>query len=502
MEGWRRKAKDSLEAWCRYVLAPLDQEPQPHHLALIGELQAVAEAMDKGASDNLMVMMPPGSAKSTYVSKLLASWVLATRARRQIIGVSHTAELAEDFSANVRNILGEFGPPVSGVRPATMPARLWRTSEGGAYRAVGTGGAVTGFRSDLTIIDDPIKGDEAADSEVQREKVWNWYLRDLMTRSKPGGCKILVLTRWHEDDLAGRLLLHTPGDWRTFKVPAIAGEGDPLGRAPGDWLWDSDPTFNFGALLRQAKATLEATGATRAWSALYQQEPTAAEGLLFKVMQLRIVDAAPFIPWEAAPNAAPPPNLSGIPNLQPAAHGSGGIAGAVSSIVRAWDFAATAESAGRDPDWTVGVKVARLDTGSYVVLDVVRLRGGPEAVQAAVENTAAQDGPRVTIGLPQDPGQAGKMQVAYLARGLAGHRVVASPETGDKATRAAPAASQVNVGNVALVKGAWNRPFIEELRDFPNGRHDDQADAFSRAMAMLSTKPPPAKAARINFMGR
>jgi predicted phage terminase large subunit-like protein len=121
-------------------------------------------------------------------------------------------------------------------------------------------------------------------------------------------------------------------------------------------------------------------------------------------------------------------------------------------------------------------------------VDVVRLRGGPEQVEAAIVNTAAQDGHGVTVSLPQDPGQAGKAQVLYLTRKLAGYRVESSPETGDKITRAGPLAAQLNVGNVSLVKAPGNVALIEEMRDFPNGTHDDQVDALSRAFAALITR--------------
>jgi predicted phage terminase large subunit-like protein len=120
-----------------------------------------------------------------------------------------------------------------------------------------------------------------------------------------------------------------------------------------------------------------------------------------------------------------------------------------------------------------------------VVLDVVRIRGGPDEVEAAILATASQDGRSVSISLPQDPGQAGKAQAQYLVKRLAGYTVKVTPETGDKATRAGPAASQVNVGNVRLLRGAWNRPFLDELGGFPSGTKDDQVDALSRAFGMV-----------------
>jgi predicted phage terminase large subunit-like protein len=137
-----------------------------------------------------------------------------------------------------------------------------------------------------------------------------------------------------------------------------------------------------------------------------------------------------------------------------------------------------------------------------MVLDVVRLRGGPHEVEEAIVATAHQDGRTVPIGLPQDPGQAGKHQVAWLAGRLTGHHVVASPETGAKLTRALPVAAQVEAGNLRLLRGEWNRALLDELRDFPHGRKDDQVDALSRAFSMLTDAPPPTRRLQLPIMSR
>ena len=170
--------------------------------------------------------------------------------------------------------------------------------------------------------------------------------------------------------------------------------------------------------------------------------------------------------------------------------------------VRAWDLAATADGDGRDPDWTVGLRLGREASGRFLVLDVVRLRGGPHEVEEAIVATAHQDGRAVPIGLPQDPGQAGKHQVAWLAGRLAGHRVVASAETGAKLTRALPVAAQAEAGNLRLLRGRWNRALLDELRDFPHGRKDDQVDALSRAFSMLADAPPPVRRLHLPIMSR
>jgi predicted phage terminase large subunit-like protein len=171
-------------------------------------------------------------------------------------------------------------------------------------------------------------------------------------------------------------------------------------------------------------------------------------------------------------------------------------------VVRGWDLAATMATGGNDPDWTVGVKLTRDSQGRFVVLDVVRIRGTPHEVEVAIEEAARVDGPSVTIGLPQDPGQAGKHQASYLTSCLAGYRVESSRETGAKTTRAAPVASQVEARNVAIVRAGWNHVFLEELRDFPFGRKDDQVDALSRAFTMLTTHGAPARRLSMPFLAR
>jgi len=448
-EARRRECRGSLETFATDALAPFGQTPAAHHRLLIRELEKISS----GENDRLMVFMPPGSAKSTYASVLFPPWWFARHPRSNVIGASYGADLAQSFSRKAQNLIREHSATL-GYGLATENVERWATTSGGEYKAVGSGASVTGFRADLIIMDDPIRGRADADSPLIRDKIWAWYWADLVTRLKPGGRIVLIQTRWHEDDIAGRLQ-QTEGDrWRVIKLPALASANDdPLGRSLGEPLWADDGCAYGGELLNIRKG-YETAGGMRDWASLYQQEPRPAEGALFKVARLN----------EAAIDAIDWP--------------SGG------HVVRAWDLAATAATGTRDPDWTVGVKLARLKD-RYCVLDVARMRGGPADVQAKIVETAALDGKSVFISLPQDPGQAGKQQVAWLTSQLAGYRVQSSPETGDKATRAGPFASQVNVGNVAMVRGSWNRAYCDELSAFPSGAKDDQVDASSRAFGEL-----------------
>jgi len=154
-------------------------------------------------------------------------------------------------------------------------------------------------------------------------------------------------------------------------------------------------------------------------------------------------------------------------------------------LVRYWDLAATAKTESNDPDWTVGVKMGRDGVGGYWIVDVQRFRGNPGEVEQLLLSTAAADGKAVRIGLPQDPGQAGKAQAAYLVRQLAGYSVTATPESGDKITRFGPFSAQARAGNVSVLRGSWSEEFLSSLEGFPEAAHDDDADAASGAFNLF-----------------
>jgi predicted phage terminase large subunit-like protein len=398
-----------------------------------------------------MIMMPPGSAKSTYSTILLPPWWFVQHPNSIVLGASHKAEFALGFSSQIQRYIRDNSDTL-GYSLATENKSMWETTNGCKYYATSVSGGIAGLRADLAIIDDPVSGRLDAESETFRNRTWDWYISDLSPRLKPTARVILIMTRWHMDDLAGRLLETEAKKWRIIKLPAIATDADdPLGREPGEYLW-SDDAYGYASSLQRIQEQYENAGAMRDWASLYQQTPTPGGGGLFRVEMIETMDAQPEFGWDT---------------------------------VRAWDLAATRDVGTRDPSWTVGVKLQRAANDKLIVLDVKRLRGGPDEVEAAIVNTANQDGYNVKISLPQDPGQAGKAQSLYLTRKLMGFNVEATPETGDKATRAAPVVSQVNVGNLAVVRAPWNRPFLDELANFPSGTHEDQVDALSRAFSVL-----------------
>lgn len=438
-----------------------------HHRLLLQKLEQISAARH----GRLMVLMPPGSAKSTYASVVFPSWYLGRESGRKIILASYGDDLARKMGRRVRAIARQ-----------TRYQNIWQTrlqdesravqdfalDNGAEYMACGILSGVTGNRAHGIIIDDPIKGREQANSETIRNKTFDAYEDDLKTRLIPGGWIVLIQTRWHEDDLAGRIL---PEGWKGESGAMICRDGnvwdvlclqarceidgDPLGRQRGEYLWTE--WFD-----RKHWSQFESN--PRTWASLYQQLPAPLEGDLFRPDQISVIDAAP----------------AGL------------------KAVRGWDLA----SVKRGGDWTVGLKLGRANDGRLVILDVIRDQWGPDERDNAIVNAAARDGKAVMIGLPQDPGQAGKTQVLYLTRRLSGYPVKSSPESGDKITRADPIAAQVNVGNVSMVRAPWNDALIAELRIFPNGAHDDQVDALSRAFAELIAPPEPAKTVSIPHMER
>jgi predicted phage terminase large subunit-like protein len=447
-------------SWAVTALAPWERAPAAHHRLLLHRLDAVS----RGDIDRLIVLMPPGSAKSTYASILFPVWWFTQHPASAIIATSHTADLANYFGRQVRDMIAEHSPQLGyDLSYGKRAAARWHTSTRGEYFATGIRGPIAGRRADLAIIDDPVKSQAEVDSPRQREHLWNWFRADLTTRLKPGGRIVLIMTRWHDDDLAGHLLAHEASQWDVIRLPAIAEAADPLGRAIGSPLW---PEWEDIAALDRKRLSV----GERVWSALFQQAPRPPAGGLFNVTRLETLDTLPIAEPE--------------------------------HVVRAWDLAATTCTGANNPDWTAGVKLQRDRAGRYTVLDVVRFRATPHQVLETILLTAKADGRSVTVGLPEDPGQAGKQQVAYYVGRLAGFHVVTSRDTGAKVTRAIPVASQVEAGNFAILRANWNYIFREELGDFPHGHKDDQVDALSRAFAMLIEPANPARRASVALIAR
>jgi predicted phage terminase large subunit-like protein len=203
--------------------------------------------------------------------------------------------------------------------------------------------------------------------------------------------------------------------WTIIKLPALAEENDAMGRDVGQLLWGDDQ-YGYAELIRGVKDEADRGIGERDWYSLYQQSPRPLSGSIFKTEKITVVDAVP----------------------------------AGTTLVRAWDLASTAQTGGRNPDWTAGAKLGKTPAGRYIIANMVRVREGPDGVMATLAAVASQDGKGIRISIPQDPGQAGASQVLFITRKLSGYTVHTSRETGEKATRAMPFASQVNVGNAGI----------------------------------------------------
>jgi predicted phage terminase large subunit-like protein len=263
----RRKARRSLIDFAQYTFP--QYAPAEHHRLIAEKL----EAIERGEIQRLMIFMPPRHGKSELATKRFPAWFLGRNPDRQVIQASYNSDLAKDFGRQVRNIFQErrFQNVFQGVELAqdSKAADRWNTSKNGAYVAAGVGTAVTGRGADILIIDDPLKDREEAESETRRETVWNWYTSTAYTRLQGMRAEILVQTRWHADDLAGRLLeAEAKGGkkWDKLILPALMSDGGAL--------WPERFPVN---VLQEIKQTI----GPRDWSALYQQNPTPDDGTFF-----------------------------------------------------------------------------------------------------------------------------------------------------------------------------------------------------------------------------
>jgi hypothetical protein len=256
-----------------------DYDANWHHTYMCDKLEAV----ERGEIRRLMFFLPPRHGKSELGSVQFPAWFLGRNPTKEIINASYTSDLAVDFGRRVRNAVDskEFKNLFEvGLSEDSQAANKWHTEVGGSYVAVGVGGPITGRGADILIIDDPFKNRKEADSPVIRQQVWDWYASTAYTRLSPRGAVILIMTRWHDSDLAGRLLSDKGGDkWEVISFPAIATQNELVEgkyvRKKGEALW---PTrFDLDRLM-STKAVL----GSYEWSSLYQQSPLDEESIEFK----------------------------------------------------------------------------------------------------------------------------------------------------------------------------------------------------------------------------
>jgi len=418
------------------------------HLDLINE---ALMGISRGEITRLMVVLPPRHGKSMLVSQYFPAWYLGTFPDRRIILTSYEADFAAQWGRRARDVLEKFGSLFRErvrVDDTSSAADRWDLKgRPGGMATAGTGGPITGKGADVLIIDDPVKNAEEAASPTYREKAWEWYESTAYTRLEPRGAIILIMTRWHEEDLAGRLLqkMQQEGEkWTVINLPALAEAGDPLGRAPGEALWP-------GRFPKEALEAKRTAIGPYFWASLYQGRPAPLEGNLFKRGWFRLVDDYP----------------RGL------------------RAVRRWDLAAS-EGKG---DWTSGLDLGVKD-GIFYVLDLQHVQESPARVEALVRQTAILDlqkGLGTQVRMEQEPGSSGKNTVDHYARHvLLGFDFKGVRSTGAKLERARPVSAAAEAGNIRLLRGPWNGAFLDEVMTFPHGAHDDIVDALSGAFYDLT----------------
>lgn len=440
----RRKVRTSLLDWSIEALKPAGYSPASHHRLLIRELEAVT----RGETRKLMVLMPPGSAKTTYGSYLYPTHLMAL-GNKQVLAASHTIERAAYVSKQCQRYISE-NSGVLGYALASENVEQWRTTNNCEYLAAGVGKGIAGFRADLGLIDDPVKTKEAADSSNSQDKIWDWYWSDFFTRLRPGASQILIMTRWSEGDLGGRLEEAEGDTWRVIRLPAIAETGDALGRAAGEYLW-SDDGYGFGAKLKDDFVSLNRAGMAREWSAMYQQRPAPDTGAYFDRSWLR-------------PVASMPP----LDSLR---------------VYGGSDYAVTADGG----DYTVHVVVGIDSDGRLWLLDLWRGQTASDVWVRAFCDLVKRWKP---MAWGEETGQINAGVGPYLLRTMREQRAYVAryqiPSRHDKAVRAQAIRGRMAVDGLCIPEAApWRTDFENELMSFPVGKHDDQVDALSLVGQLL-----------------
>lgn len=436
------RARASLYDFVRWMYRAQHNKtivPAPHHSLVCSALERVI----RGKTKRLIINIPPRSGKTLLVSQLFPAFWMGLNPASNFILTSYSKTLASNNTYAVREIMRHeayqwlWRDTKPQIKDDSQARDIFRTNANGMVYGVGSGGTITGIGAgDMSnipagciIIDDPIKPDEAL-SDTVRNSTIEWFRGTLESRkNSPDTPIVVVMQRLHELDLAGWLESGGNGEeWDVIKIPALKDDGTSF--------WERQ--FPVEMLRRLEKSS------PYTFAGQYQQEPSPRGGGFFKPANIEIVPALPEgIKW-----------------------------------VRGWDMAATANGG----DWTCGAKLGIKDDVIYIA-DVRRVQGSPDEVERLIVNTAKMD--NCLQSIPQDPGAAGKTVVSYLSKKLHGLAFKFSLESGDKATRAEPLASQINIGNARMLKADWNDSFVHELASFPNGAHDDQVDAASRAYGEL-----------------
>jgi predicted phage terminase large subunit-like protein len=413
-----------------------------------------------GKRPKLLLQSPPQHGKSTmvidFVSWAVGQAFLERQSAIRFIFASFSDRLGIRANVRLQRILlnpkhpAIFGTRVLGPRSRYNSDMIEFEGAGvdrGYFRNTTVEGAVTGESLDIGVIDDPIKGRAEANSQLTREKTWAWMTDDFMTRFSDKGGLLMIMTRWHLDDPAGRLMELNP-DVRVCRYPALAEEDEEY-RKQGEPLF---PELKSAEFLDKQRATMTLAG----WQSVYQQAPIIVGGDMFPIDKVAVV---PELPADAN----------------------------VHQAIRYWDKAGTHEGGA----FSAGVLMLRLEDGTYCVVDVRRGRWSSLEREKMILQTAKIDErlyPEMQVIVEQEPGSGGKESAERTIRMLAGYSVEADRVSGAKEVRADPFAAQWQAGNVRIVAANWNRDYLDEHEHFPAGKFADQVDASSGAFNKLASK--------------
>ncbi|MDT3739092.1 MAG: phage terminase large subunit [Candidatus Kapabacteria bacterium] len=422
----------------------------PKHIAYLDSALLKAAS---GKIKRLMINLPPRHGKSELMSKYFPFWYLGKFPDRRIILSSYESTYAQSWGRKVRNLVSEFGEELFDVKlsdSSSAAGYFEIEGHGGSMTCVGAGGPITGKGADLFIIDDPIKNDEEANSSHQREKLWDWFRSTAYTRLEPDGIMIIMMTRWHEDDLCGRILSEFSNideKWEVITIPAIAGLDDPLGRMQGEALWEK--RFSLEKL-----RIIEKSVGSYWFNSLYQQNPVSAGGGIFKKKHFRyfITTGGDFV------------LLNGENQKL--------VKSADCTYWAALDLAISLSS---NADYTVAVVVAVTPDNELLICDVIRKHIEPSGHLDLIRDIYEKYRP-VLIGIESVQYQTALVQSAAMQ----GFPVKPLKPDSDKLTRALPMAAKIETGTVYFNRDAnWLQDFESELTKFPRDKHDDQVDALS-----------------------
>lgn len=423
-------------------------EPAKHHRLIIDELEKVC----RGETDNLLIFAPPGSAKSTYVTQLFIAWYLANHPDHKVLFATHSVEFAERWGRRIRSDLQDNALTL-GVEPdqTNQAAARWALKTGGELYGVGAGVGISGFRADLGVIDDPFGSREDAWSETVRQKRWEWYTSDFSARLKPNARRVIMHTRWHEEDIAGRVLQQVERgivNARVVSIPAIAGPKDVLGRKEGEYLWDEPSGYDYGKYLRQRQRE----ESPMMWSALYQQSPAPEEGDYFKAEWLK---------------PAADPDLS------------------VMQVYGGSDYAVTQDGG----DYTVHIVLGVDPEGELWLLDLWRKQASSDVWVESLCDLIRKYKP---LEWAEEQGQIRAAVGPLIDRRMRERDAYTSrtqfPTRGDKAVRAQSIRGRIASRGLRVPESAgWYPAFRSELLSFPAGKHDDQVDALGLVGQLLDS---------------